>query len=75
MTMGVNPDLNEATRLAVREMLDFLTTEKGMTPEDAYMLCTLAVNLHVTEFVDNPKGVRAKVSKSIFSKTGPEITK
>ena len=69
MTMGVDPDLNEATRLAVREMVDFLTKEKGMTREDAYMLCTLAVNLHITEFVDNPKGVRAKVSKSIFEKS------
>jgi acetamidase/formamidase len=69
MTMGINPDLNEATRLAVRDMLDFLTKEKGMSREDAYMLCTLAVNLHITEFVDNPKGVRAKVSKSIFEKT------
>jgi acetamidase/formamidase len=70
MTMGINPDLNEATRLAVRDMLDFLTKEKGMSREDAYMLCTLAVNLHITEFVDNPKGVRAKVSKSIFEKAG-----
>jgi acetamidase/formamidase len=74
MTMGVNPDLNEATRLAVRDMLDFLTTEKGMSREDAYMLCTLAVNLHITEFVDNPKGVRAKVSKSIFKDTSPAIS-
>jgi len=69
MTMGINPDLNEATRLAVRDMLDFLTKEKGMSREDAYMLCSLAVNLHITEFVDNPKGVRAKVPKSIFEKT------
>ena len=69
MTMGVDPDLNEATRMAVREMLDFLTTEKGMSREDAYMLCSLAVDLHVTEFVDTPKGVRAMVPKSIFEKT------
>jgi acetamidase/formamidase len=69
LTMGVNPDLNEATRLAVREMLDFLTKEKGMSREDAYMLCSLAVDLRVTEFVDNPKGVRAMIPKSIFHKT------
>jgi acetamidase/formamidase len=69
MTMGIDPDLNEATRMAVREMLDFLVNEKGMSREDAYMLCSLAVDLHVTEFVDNPKGVRAMVAKSIFSKS------
>jgi acetamidase/formamidase len=68
MTMGLSTDLNEATRLAVRDMLSFLTTEKGMSREDAYMLCTLAVDLHVTEFVDSVKGVRAKVPKSIFQK-------
>jgi acetamidase/formamidase len=71
MTMGVDPDLNEATRMAVREMVDFLSTEKGMSREDAYMLCSLAVDLHVTEFVDNPKGVRAMVPKSIFAKSNP----
>jgi len=54
--------------LAVREMLDFLTKEKGISREDAYMLCTLAVDLRVTEFVDNPKGVRAMIPKSIFQK-------
>jgi acetamidase/formamidase len=71
MTMGVDPDLNEATRMAVREMVDFLATEKGLSREDAYMLCSLAVDLHVTEFVDTPKGVRAMVPKSIFTKSGP----
>jgi len=72
MTMGLDTDLNEATRMAVREMVDFLTTEKGLSREDAYMLCSLAVDLHVTEFVDPPnKGVRAKVPKSIFAKSGP----
>ena len=68
MTEGLDLDLNEATRLAVREMLDYLVTEKGMTREDAYMLCTLAVDLHITEFVDIPKGVRAMIPKSIFNK-------
>lgn len=75
MTMGLDPDLNEATRMAVREMLNFLTTEKGMSREDAYMLCSLAIDLHVTEFVDTPKGVRAMVPKSIFSKTGAANSK
>jgi acetamidase/formamidase len=40
-----------------------------MSREDAYMLCSLAVDLRVTEFVDNPKGVRAMIPKSIFHKT------
>jgi acetamidase/formamidase len=80
MTMGLGNDLNEATRLAVRDMLDFLVTEKGMTREDAYMLCTLAVDLRITEFVDDPHGVRAMIPKAIFEKavaikkSGGEIT-
>ena len=57
MTEGLDMDLNEATRLAVREMLDYLVTEKGMTRQGRLHALHLAVDLHITEFVDNPKGV------------------
>jgi len=45
IAMGLNEDLNEATRLAVREMVDFLVIEKKMSRDDAYMLCALAGGL------------------------------
>lgn len=66
ITMGLHPDLDEAARLATREMIDYLTTEKGLSREDAYVLCSLAADLHVTQIVDGTKGVHAMIAKSIF---------
>ena len=66
ITMGLHPDLNEAARLATREMIDFLVSEKGMSREDAYILCSLAVDLHVTQVVDDTKGVHALLPKAMF---------
>ena len=66
ITMGLHPDLNEAARIATREMIDFLMSEKGMSRDDAYMLCSLAVDLHVTQLVDETKGIHAMLPKSIL---------
>ena len=66
ITMGLNPDLNEAARMATREMIDFLVSEKGMSRDEAYMLCSLAVDLRVTQLVDDTKGIHAMLPKSIF---------
>jgi acetamidase/formamidase len=64
--MGLHEDLDEAARLATREMIDFLVAEKGMSRDEAYVLCSLAVDLHVTQVVDQTKGVHAMLAKSIF---------
>jgi acetamidase/formamidase len=66
ITMGLHPDLNEAARIATREMIDFLMSEKGMSRDDAYILCSLAVDLRVTQVVDDTKGVHAMLPKSIL---------
>jgi acetamidase/formamidase len=66
ITMGLHPDLNEAARMATREMIDFLVSEKGMSRDDAYILCSLAVDLHVTQVVDDTKGIHAMLPKSIL---------
>lgn len=68
IAMGLHTDLDEAARLATREMIDFLVTEKGMTRDEAYILCSLAADLHVTQLVDGTKGVHAMVAKSIFAR-------
>ena len=66
--MGLNEDLDEATRLATREMVDFLVAEKHLTRDEAYMLCSLAADLHVTQAVDATKGVHASLPKAIFAR-------
>jgi acetamidase/formamidase len=66
ITMGLHEDLNEATKLAVREMIDYLMTEKHLSRDDAYMLSSVAADLSITELVDGNKGVHMSIPKSIF---------
>jgi acetamidase/formamidase len=66
ITMGLDPSLDEAARRAAREMIDYLTTERGLSRDDAYMLTSAAVDLRVTQVVDGVKGVHAMLPKSIF---------
>jgi acetamidase/formamidase len=66
ITMGLDPDLNEATKMAVREMLDYLTTEKHLSRDDAYMLASVAADLRITQVVDGTKGAHMMIPKNIF---------
>jgi acetamidase/formamidase len=66
ITMGLNPDLDEALKMAVRETIDFLAAEKHLSREDAYMLASVAVDFKVTQAVDGTKGIHAMIPKSIF---------
>jgi acetamidase/formamidase len=70
ITMGLHEDLNEASKLAVREMIDFLMTEKHLSRDDAFMLASVAADLHITELVDGNKGVHMMLPKSIFVPIG-----
>jgi len=66
MTMGLHEDLNMAAKMATREMLNFVVETKGLPRDDAYMLLSAAMDLHVTEIVDGTKGVHAMLPKAIF---------
>src|ERR1700675_1115463 len=66
ITMGLNDDLTEATKAALREMIDFLVTVKHMTRDDAYQLASVAADLDITQLVDGNKGVHAMIPKAIF---------
>ena len=68
ITMGLHEDLDEATKLATREMVDFLVAEKGLSRDEAYILSSLSVDLHVTQAVDATKGVHAMLPKVIFNR-------
>jgi acetamidase/formamidase len=56
-TTGVEPDLMEASRAAVRAMIDHLGRERGLGREDAYILCSLAGDLKICEVVDTPNWI------------------
>jgi len=66
ITMGMHEDLTEAARIAVREAIDFLVTEKHLSRDDAYMLSSVAADFCITQAVDGNKGVHAMIPKSLF---------
>ena len=66
MTMGFHENLEDAAKIAVSEMLDYLVMEKHLTRDDAYILTSDAVDLRITQLVDGKKGVHALLAKSLF---------
>ena len=68
---GFAPTIDEAARKATRYMIDYLTAEHGLSREEAYVLCSLAGDLKITETVDVPHMlVSMHMPKSIFA-AGP----
>ena len=65
--MGFDDDLSNATRKALRNMVEFLVSAKGMSRDDAYMLISVAGDVEVTELVDRNKGVHVVVPKRLFA--------
>ncbi len=65
ITMGMDHDLTEATRIAIRNTAVFLQ-EKGLTQGEAYRLTSLACDLRITELVDGNVGVHVMIPKAIF---------
>ena len=66
MTMGTDEDLTKAAKIALREMIDYLQTEKHLSKDDAYMLASVAADLEVTQVVDGTRGAHMMLPKKIF---------
>ncbi len=66
ISMGFSHSLREATKMAVRNMIQFLVTEKHLTRGRAYMLTSVAGNVRINELVDDRVGVHVMMPKSIF---------
>ena len=67
ITMGTDEDLTKATQIAVREMIDFLCSYRGLTKQEAYVLASIAADFEITQLVDGKKGVHGMIAKSIFT--------
>ncbi|HZV48891.1 MAG TPA: acetamidase/formamidase family protein [Candidatus Dormibacteraeota bacterium] len=64
---ALGPDLMEDARNAIRDLIAWLGREKGLSREDAYVLCSLAADLKVSQIVDRPNwGVSAYLALSVF---------
>ncbi|MFF0341349.1 acetamidase/formamidase family protein [Kribbella sp. NPDC004875] len=54
VTTGAGPDLMEDVKNAVRDMIDWLVTDQGISMHEAYALCSVAGDLKISELVDLP---------------------
>jgi amidase len=57
VTTGIGPDLMAGARDAVAGMVDLIAAREGMAAVDAYMLCSVAGDLRISEIVDAPNWV------------------
>ncbi|UWR22144.1 acetamidase/formamidase family protein [Sulfitobacter sp. S190] len=57
VTTGIGPDLMQSSRDAVRQMIDWICTTAKISPVEAYMLCSVAGDLRISEIVDMPNWV------------------
>ena len=72
IAMGADTSLVQATKTAVRQAIDFLVTEKGLSKDDAYMLTSVACDVEITELVDGNVGVHVMIPKKIFAGTATQ---
>lgn len=67
ITHGFDPDLDDAAKQALRDMIRWLAEIEGWSKVDAYVTCSLACDLHVTQIVDGNKGIHAMFPLALLS--------
>lgn len=66
ISMGLNEDLDQAMKQALREMIAFICSRTNLSREQAYSFCSLAVDFHVTQTVNGEKGVHGLLKKGLL---------
>jgi acetamidase/formamidase len=66
VTMAFHEDLDRCAEMALRDMIDWIVDLAGLGREDAYMLCSLAGNLRITQTVNGNKGVHMMMAKALL---------
>ena len=67
MTIGFDPELDVAAKIALRRMIALIRERSTLTAEEAYMLCSLAADLRVTQTVDINKGIHVMLPKDALA--------
>lgn len=63
VTMGFDPDLDEAAKQASARMLDWLCANAGLSRTDAYRHASLFASLRITQVVNRTKGVHCVLDR------------
>lgn len=68
-TTGISDDLMTATEQAIRGMIEYLVSQWNLPRSQAYMLCSVVVDLKTNQVVNRPNWtVSAHIPESIFPK-------
>jgi acetamidase/formamidase len=71
ITLAFDPDLDDAAKQALRAMIGQIVSRTGLPADDAYMLCSLAADVRITQLVDGNKGAHVMIEKKWLE--GPRL--
>ena len=69
--LGMDHDLAKALANSIKETVKFLGKQYGMSPRDAYSLCSTIIDFGVAEAVDVNLAMYGTVPKAYFTKKSP----
>ena len=64
ITMGMDPDLDDAASEALRRMIEWITSTTALTRHQAFMLMSLTADVRVTQLVNEHKGIHVMLPKA-----------
>ncbi|SHG94943.1 Acetamidase/formamidase [Hydrocarboniphaga daqingensis] len=66
MAFGLDPDLDKAMQMAIRQTNSYLFDLKGLEFKRAFTLSSIGVDFRVTQVVDGTQGIHSMIPKKIF---------
>jgi acetamidase/formamidase len=63
ITLGLDPDLDQAAKQALREMIKLATSRSSLSREDVYALLSICGDLRVSQIVNGVKGCHVMLEK------------
>ncbi len=64
---GIDENLDEAMKEAVRETISFLAQTQGISADAAYSLASIGIDFEVSQVVDINSGIHARIHKHLFA--------
>jgi amidase len=71
MAIASAETLEEAVKLATRDMVDLLVDEKGFTEDEAYMLITIKADVEICQVVDPLMTARVAMDRDFYESLNP----
>jgi acetamidase/formamidase len=69
ITMGMDVDLDDAAKHALRQMIEWIVTLSNLTHAQAYMLMSLAADVRITQLVNQEKGSHVMLPKMALGRS------